>query len=64
MFKIFTVISVICSPLVTECINLEHKQYFFNNQACNDAAHKINLTIVYPGTTINNYCKEKKLWQA
>ncbi len=27
------------------------------------AAQRINLKITRPGTTIKNYCKEKKLWQ-
>jgi hypothetical protein len=64
MLKIFSVISVICSPLFTECVELEHKKYYFNNKDCNDAAQQISLRIVYPGTRINNHCKEKNLWQA
>jgi len=63
MFKIYTLVSVICSPLLTDCVDVTHKKYFYKNQDCNNAAQNINLRIIYPGTKINNYCKEKYIWQ-
>jgi len=56
-------VSVICSPLLTECLNVNHQTEFKNLQDCERAAQRINLKITRPGTTIKNYCKEKKLWQ-
>lgn len=63
MFQFYTLVSVICSPLLTECVNVNHSTQFKNLQDCKQAAQKIKLEIIKPGTTIKNYCKEKKLWQ-
>lgn len=63
MFQFYMLVSVICSPLLTECLNIDHQTQFKNLQDCKQAAQRINLKITRPGTTIKNYCKEKKLWQ-
>lgn len=64
MFKTYTLVSVVCSPLLTECVDIDHKQTFRNLQDCTEAAQNIKLRIIKPGTKIKNYCKEKKIWQA
>jgi hypothetical protein len=72
MFKFYTLISVICSPLLEECVEINHSKKFKNLNDCLIAADQIvlemsqvkkNDTMLF-GLEIKNYCKEKKIWQA
>ena len=39
MFQFYTLVSVICSPLLTECLNINHQTQFKNLETNGERAH-------------------------